>query len=276
MVHKLYKLSVATYFRKTDIKLGLKILLEDWPLSQMPQDFLDWWQSHRHKLTQNFQSLIDQDIKFTFPGDLDYPTHFLKNLENPPLLLFYIGSSQWVNGKNLGVVGSRKINILTKQWINDELVPFLEKNAITIVSGGARGVDQASHFAALRAKRPTVVFLPSGLQQIYPKELNEWKEEILKSGGALVSEYWPDELIRKHHFLQRNRLIAAFADVVLIAQGERRSGTLLTAKWAIDLGQTIVTVPGHPADPSFSGNLELLRDGVPPVIDVNDLGSLFL
>ncbi len=164
---------------------------------------------------------------------------------------------------------------ITKDWIQQELMGFLKNHDATIVSGGARGVDQAAHFCALRAKRPTFVFLPSGLNKIYPKDLNEWKAEIIKGEGAFISEYWPDEEIKKHYFIERNRLIAALAEVVLVTQGELRSGTMLTAQWALDLGRNIGVLPGHPMDSSFSGNLQLLRSGVPPVMDQQDLESLW-
>ena len=151
------------------------------------------------------------------------------------------------------------------------LFSFLTMNQVSIISGGARGVDQAAHLCALRAKQPTFVFLPSGLEKMYPAGLSDWQNEILNVGGAFISEYWPSEEIKKHYFIERNRLIASLSDFILVAQGELRSGTMLTAKWAIELGRELGAIPGHPKDSTFSGNLNLIRSGVLPIIDSQDL-----
>jgi DNA processing protein len=126
----------------------------------------------------------------------------------------------------------------------------------------------------LRSQKPTYVFLPSGLNEIYPKDLRAWKDSILQGRGAILSEYWPSEQIKKHYFVARNRLIASMAHAVLVVQGEKRSGTLLTAKWAMEMGCPLGVVPGHPRDTAFSGNLGLLRDGVVPIIDEIDIFNL--
>ncbi len=270
LTHLIY-LAIAIYYKKRNSHLGLQILREHWSYNRFPSDFLEWWQLNCHFITQQCEIFANKSILFTYPGCWDYPEVFLKNLETPPLLLTYVGHPYWSTWPNLAVVGSRKMSLYTKEWINSELFSFLEKNKVTVVSGGARGVDQAAHLCALRAGRSTFVFLPSGLDRIYPRDLREWKNDIINSGGAFISEYWPDEEIKKHYFIERNRLIAAISDCVLIAQGERRSGTMLTSKWALDLGRDIVTVPGHPMDASFSGNLDLIRSGITPVIDRVDL-----
>jgi DNA processing protein len=187
-----------------------------------------------------------------------------------------MGTPHWTKRPSLGVVGSRKMSSLTKEWMDQELLPFLNRNDVSVISGGARGVDQAAHLCALRAKKPTFVFLPSGLSEIYPRDMVEWKNQILNTGGAFLSEYWPNEKIKKHYFIERNRLIAAMSDFVLIAQGEKKSGTLLTAQWALDLGRDIGVLPGHPMDFHFSGNLHLMRSGVPPVVDSLDLENMMM
>lgn len=270
LTHIIY-LAIAIYYKKRNPQLGLQILQERWSTSKFPTEFSDWWSLNRNTIFQQCEVYSDKLIRFTYPGCWDYPEPFLKNLDTPPLLLTYMGTPNWSATPNLSVVGSRKISQYTKEWINSELFSFLEKSNVTVVSGGARGVDQAAHLCALRAGRPTFVFLPSGLDRLYPRDLSEWKKDIINSGGAFVSEYWPDEDIKKHYFIERNRLIAALANSVLIAQGERRSGTMLTAKWALDLGRDLFTIPGHPMDPSFSGNLDLIRTGIQPIIDRKDL-----
>lgn len=274
MLCEMIYLAVAIFYKRFNPELGLKILMERRPLDQLPDEFWVWFKTNEERLQEQTHYFSARGIHFTYPGCWDYPASFLQNLELSPLFLTYIGSPTWPQRPNIGVVGSRKISSLTKEWMETELLHFLQKHSICVLSGGARGVDQMAHLCALRAKKPTYVFLPSGLEQIYPKDMNDWKKDILNSGGAFISEYWPTETIRNHYFIERNRLIAAMSDFVLIVQGEKKSGTLLTAQWALDLGRDLGVLPGHPMDPLFSGNLHLMRSGIPTVMDSLDLEAL--
>lgn len=264
-------LGLAIYYKKKDTLLGAKLLLEGATQESWPPDFSQWWENNHASINHQVSFFSERGIRFTHLGATDYPPGLAANLDSPPLWLTYEGDPKWDREKQLAVVGSRKISALTKSWIQEELFSFLQKVSVCVLSGGARGVDQAAHFCAMRAHRPTYVILPSGLMEVYPKELYEWKQEILQRGGCFLSEYWPDVKIQKHFFIQRNRLLAAMADAVLVVQGEKRSGTMLTAQWAIDLGRDIGVVPGHPMDSSFSGNLGLIRSGVTPIVDQIDL-----
>lgn len=264
-------LAVAIYFKSRDSQLGFKILNEQWAQDQLPDAFIAWLRNNGRHLNDQLLTYKERGIHFTYLGAQDYPQSLSKNLEIPPLWISYEGKPCWNHLSQLAVVGSRKMSTLSKDWINQELYALLKKYPLCVLSGGARGVDQAAHFCSLRSHRPTMVFLPSGLERVYPLELQEWKQEILHGGGCLISEYWPDVETRKHLFVQRNRLIAAMADAVLIVQGEKRSGTMLTAKWATDLGLEVGVVPGHPMDGAFSGNLELIRSGANPIVDHIDL-----
>lgn len=273
LTHIIY-LAVALFYQNKNSHLGRQILLESWPEAHLPDEFLVWWKQEKNRIHDDCYRFNENGIHFTYLGCWDYPSALLSNLDSSPLWLSYLGQPNWFNSCRIAVVGSRKISKFSIDWMNQELVPFLKQSGATVVSGGARGVDQLAHLSALRAKSPTQIFLPSGLNRIYPRELVEWREDVLASGGMLISEYWPDTEIKKYYFIQRNRLIAAMADFVLVIQGEDRSGTLLTAKWALDLGRELGVVPGHPMDSAFSGNLSLLRSGVTPVIDHKDLLTL--
>lgn len=271
MLTHLISIAVALYYQRKDPRLGLSILLESWSENQLPPDFLRWWTDHSVWLSEQCHQYYEMGIRFTCPGCVDYPRSFIENLDKPPLFISYRGSAHWDQNANLAVVGSRKMSTLTSSWINEELFEALKKNTMTIVSGGARGVDQAAHLVALRGHRPTFVFMPSGLDRIYPRDLRDWIPDVVASGGSFISEYWPNVEIKKHHFLERNRLIASISDHVLVAQGEQRSGTMLTAQWAIELGRELAVIPGHPKDQSFSGNSQLLRLGALPMMDHQDL-----
>lgn len=206
--------------------------------------------------------------------DCDYPAAFWK-IKNPPLIIFIKGHWNLTDRNFISVVGSRDIRPYSTDWLDENLMSFLKTNDVGVCSGGARGVDIKSHQICVRLKRPTLVLLPSGLEQIYPLELKVWEDSVIAHGGAFVSEYSPQTTIRKHFFHARNRLIAALGVFTLLVQSEKRSGSLITAHHCIEQGKALGVVPGHPYDSQFSGNLILMRDGALPIIDASDLKILF-
>jgi len=169
-------------------------------------------------------------------------------------------------------VGARKIHPLSRTWIEQELSDFLiSKPNVVIVSGGAEGVDQCSHLLAVRHSRPTLVVLPCGLNQIFPKSLMGLKDQVIRSGGCFLTEFEYDQTVRKSFFFFRNRLIACFSLLTLVVQSERKSGTFLTVHHALQNGKTVVTIPSHPMLSEFSGNRHLMKEGAFFVADKNDL-----
>jgi DNA processing protein len=161
-------------------------------------------------------------------------------------------------------------------WMENHLSAFLRTTSAVVVSGGARGIDQRAHRLAIRSGCPTVVFLPSGLARPYPDEWRTWKDDILAAGGAVLSHYPPFQEIRRFHFEERNRLIAAMGRILFVVEARRRSGSSMTARLAADLGRTVCVLPGHPADPRAGGTIDLLFDGAAPIRDATDLALQFL
>lgn len=211
---------------------------------------------------ENYIKQIEQkNISYVYPGHSYYPQAFYRMLE-PPLFLEYLGYPCWMNNKTLSVVGARKIDILSQKWMQTELIEFLQlKKDIILVSGGAIGVDQMAHIISLKINRPTIAVVPSGLEKIYPDRLVEIKNEIIKCGGCLLSEFELRQDIRKNYFYFRNRIIAGFSDITLVVQAEKKSGSFLTVHHALQNGKTILTVPAHPMMSSFSGNQHLMKEG---------------
>lgn len=193
----------------------------------------------------------------------------------PPLTLSFLGSPAWLNERTLAVVGSREPSFESVQWMEKEFAPFCEKEKPCVVSGGARGVDQKSHSTALRKDSTTVVVLPSGLGNLYPESLKEWISPVIDQGGCFLSEYAYEQRMHKHLFHHRNRLIAALGKTTLLVEARKRSGTLITAQQAIQLGRAVGVVPGHPLDPHFAGSLDLLMEGAQMVRDAQDLSMFF-
>jgi DNA processing protein len=154
-------------------------------------------------------------------------------------------------------------------------VDFFEKQVCYSVSGGARGIDQKAHSLSLLAETPTVAFLPSGMNALYPRQFSDWIKPIVQQGGAVISEYEDEQEMQKHHFLQRNRLISALAEATLIIEAGLKSGTLLTAKQSVEQSRPVWVLPGHPLDSGFKGSVNLICEGATPVRDAQDLSVLF-
>lgn len=211
-----------------------------------------------------------QGISLLTPASPDFPERWVASAD-PPLSLTVLGSLAALNAPALSVVGSREPSPESGRWLETELADFCRRTRAPIVSGGARGIDQRAHAVAIRAGSPTIALLPSGLECPYPADLRRWFPAILEAGGAIVSEYPGAALMRKNHFHQRNRLIAAAGRLVLIVEARSKSGTLITAARAAEIGRPLLVVPGHPGDVRFGGNLQLLSEGATLVRNHEDL-----
>jgi DNA processing protein len=171
----------------------------------------------------------------------------------------------------VSVVGAREVQDWVVEWLENELAPALSTCEIGVVSGGARGVDQVAHRIAIRKKLPTVVVLPSGLREIYPKNIASW---VGRDQTLFMSEYSDEQAMRNHHFFYRNRLIVGLTPVTLIVQAKEKSGTMISARFAIEQGRTVATLPAFPIASAFSGNNQLLADGALMVRGQKDLLAL--
>lgn len=175
----------------------------------------------------------------------------------------------------LTVVGSRDNSHYGKEVI-DHLIGSLAGENVIIVSGLALGVDALAHRAALANGLTTIAIPGSGLspEALYPRENVRLAEEILSSGGALISELSPETRAAKWTFPSRNRLMAAVSDAVLVIEAREKSGTLITARQALELGKNIGVVPGSIFSDHLKGSHNLLQDGATPITDSSHLFEL--
>ena len=139
---------------------------------------------------------------------------------------------------------------------------------VGVVSGLARGIDEAAHAAALEAGGDTIAVLGSGVDRPWPA--GELAERVARE-GALVSELEPGTPARRHHFPRRNRLISGLADAVLVIEAAFASGSLITARWAADQGRTVLALPGRVDHPMARGCHRLLREGALLAEDPEDV-----
>ncbi len=222
------------------------------------------------RFVQYIEERKEKGICFIHPAHPDFPVE-LQHLHRIPFFLSYRGCPLWKNSFGLAIVGSREPSSLSEAWCERELPILFKSTSLFSVSGGARGIDQMAHRISIRSQTPTAVFLPSGLNAIYPTSLLPLQDLILESGGVLISEYLPEIIMKKHHFQRRNRLIIGLAKICLIVEAGQRSGTLITANQAIEQNKPILILPSHPYDRKASGGLNLLLEGATPVRDAQDL-----
>lgn len=223
-----------------------------------------------HSAQLYLQNLSQKNINYCFPGHGLYPKAFCF-MKEPPLFIEYRGPALWTQCDFISVVGSRELSEITQRWMKTHLSAFIEESSVGVASGGARGVDQLAHLIAMKSRKPTVMVLPSGLEQLYPLQLND----LVKLGDSqqvcLLSEFENDQKIHKSHFYFRNRLIAALGHLTLVTQASMKSGSLLTVHHCLENGKPVLVVPSHPELIGFEGSLKLLREGAFPVQNFQDL-----
>ncbi len=185
----------------------------------------------------------------------------LKNISNPPSVLYVNGDARILSDTVFaGIVGARKSDMYGTRMAEGIALEIGQTGA-GVISGGARGIDSAAHRGALRAKALTVAVLGCGLDVCYPPENKKLFNDIVSSGGAVVSEFPFGMDALAHNFPQRNRIIAALSTALVVVRAAHRSGSLITASRALDMGVSVFAVPGNIDDNLSSGTNALIRDG---------------
>jgi DNA processing protein len=203
--------------------------------------------------------------------DPSYP-EILRHIAQPPKQLFYLGSdpTEWLDRPKVAIVGSRKMSPYGKQ-VTERLSAALARRGIVVISGLALGVDATAHQAALEAEGLTVAVLPTSLNTIYPASHRELAERIVNAGGTLISEYQSESDTQIANFVARNRIVSGLADVLLITEAAVNSGSLHTAKFALEQGKTVMAVPGNINSPCSEGCNNLIKGGAVPVTCSEDV-----
>lgn len=219
-------------------------------------------------LDDELKKIHDNKI-FTVTWDYaDYPRH-LKDIDQPPPLLYYKGTLDKKDEWAIAIVGTRQKTAYGKQ-ITEELSAFLAQNCITVVSGLARGIDSIAHEATLNAGGRTLAVMGCGVDQIYPPEHRQLAERIIHN-GAIISEYAvgtpPDGI----NFPPRNRIISGLSMATIVVEAGDTSGAMITAAFAVNQGRDVFAVPGNIFSPKSKGTNRLIRDGAHPLLDFNEI-----
>lgn len=204
-------------------------------------------------------------------NDPDYPVP-LSHIHSPPGQLFWGGNApkEFMSLPRVAIVGSRKASFYGKQ-VTERLAGDLARVGVVIISGLALGVDATAHRAALAVGGYTVAVLPTPLQKIYPASHHNLANQIISSGGTLISEYPPGTEIYKENFIARNRIVSGLADVLVITEAAKNSGSLHTARFALEQGKTVMAVPGNINAAGSEGCNNLIKSGASVVTDVKDI-----
>ena len=207
--------------------------------------------------------------RILIPEDDEYPAS-LRLIKEAPVALYVLGKLPQPNQACIGMVGTRKITPYGRR-ASATLAEGLAQAGAVIVSGLARGVDSQCHAAAVRLKKPTVAVIGTGIGRCYPPENRELARAILQHGGAIVSELPFNKPPNAFHFPRRNRIIAALSELVVVVEGEAKSGALITAKLALEMGKDVLAVPGPIDSPQSQGPNRLIADGAGVVTCVKDI-----
>lgn len=198
-----------------------------------------------------------------FPGRL-------RNIPDPPEMLYCMGDISLLHEKSAGVVGARKSTIYGKN-VALMLGQRLAESGIPVVSGFATGIDSFSHEGALESGGKVIGVLGFGMDMMRYQRNYRLMRECLDNGGLIVSEYPPDAHASKITFPQRNRIISGISEVVVVVEAGMNSGSLITAKCAAEQGRTVYAVPGNINSATSIGTNLLIRDGAIPMVIIDDL-----
>lgn len=187
-----------------------------------------------------------------------------------PKRLYFIGNIPENRPPTVAIVGTRKPTAYGRE-VTTRIAGELAKKGVIIVSGLALGVDALAHQAALDNRGTTIAVQGNGLANIYPRTNRNLGENIIKNGGLILSEYEDDFEATRWSFLERNRLVSALSDAVIITEAASKSGTLNTAAHALEQGKHIFVVPGNITSPLSAGCNQLLRQGATPITSFEDV-----
>ena len=228
------------------------------------------------------EKLINYHIKYMQENNIDiihmyernYP-QILKEIYDPPVTLYIKGNKKILNNKNIGIVGCRECTDYGKNAAKYFSYNLAKEN-INIVSGLAKGVDSYAHLGCLSTDKEnqncgkTIAVVGNGLDMVYPKENIELANKIIKSGGAIISEYPCGTKPDKMNFPARNRIVSGISSGIIVVEAKEKSGTLITVDFALEQGRDVFVVPGNINSINSVGTNELIKQGAKMVTVYTD------
>lgn len=217
-----------------------------------------------------YKYCLENNIKLIKSTDTRYPKK-LKMIYDYPILIYGIGDITLLNSTYIAsIVGTRKCSKYGK-YITDRFSYLLAQKGYTIVSGMAKGIDTCAHMGALKATGKTIAVLGSGIDYIYPIENKKLYLDIVNYNGLIISEYPPKMRPVPYYFPMRNRIISGISDKVLVTEAGLKSGSIITANFALEQGKNVYAIPGNITNINSVGTNELLKDGAILVTSIDDI-----
>lgn len=254
------------------------------------------------------EKILNYHIKYMEENNIDiihiceksYP-QALKQIYDAPVSLYIRGNKEILNGKNIGIVGCRECTDYGKKAAKYFAYNLAKEESINIVSGLAKGVDSYAHWGSVGANiecestkncgkkhvscgridnycgnlkndcGKTIAVLGNGLDMIYPKENIKLVNEIIRSGGAIISEYPCGTKPDKMNFPARNRIISGISDGIIVIEAKEKSGTLITVDFALEQGRDVFVVPGNINSINSVGTNDLIKQGAKMVTSYMDI-----
>lgn len=196
---------------------------------------------YRNGLKEEIRKMEKEKVELISIYDELYPKN-LKELYDKPICLYVKGNKNILNEFSLAIIGCRENSAYGKEVATAVAKGIAKQNIVTI-SGLARGIDSISHKATIDAKGKTIAVIGSGLDVIYPYENISLAKEIVKTGGAIISEYPLETKPQKMNFPARNRIISGLSSGVIVIEAKKKSGTMTTVDFALEQGKTVFAIP---------------------------------
>ena len=225
------------------------------------------------KLEDELARIEQAGVQVVTREDAGYPKN-LREIYDPPLVLYVRGALTERDALAIGIVGSRRTT-LYGQEMSRKLAYQLARVGVTVVSGLARGIDTAAHTGALQAKGRTVAVIGCGIDTMYPPENKKLADDIVAKGGAVVTEFPFGVKPDRQNFPMRNRIISGWSLGVVVVEANLKSGALITAKQAMEQGREVFAVPGRADSILSRGTNRLIKDGAKLTEDAEDILTEF-
>lgn len=213
----------------------------------------------------------ENNVEFISFNNADYP-YILKNIKEPPYGLFLKGNRSLLRGRKVAIIGSRNCSNYASE-VTKLLTKDLISYNITILSGGAKGVDSIAHKEAIDGKGKTVVVLGCGIDVVYPSQNYNLFKRVEKE-GLIISEFLPGTRPMAYNFPRRNRIISGLSELVIVVEASKKSGSLITVDYALEQGKEVMAIPGSIFSEGNYGTNQLLRDGAHFFCGLEDLHTL--
>ncbi len=243
----------------------LSSILEVDKVSKLLEQHSDSYYNGREKIFQDLKINLINHTESSYP-------YLLSQISDPPFLLYYKGKLPTDNNKLVAVVGMRTPSNYGK-IVTNKLAEGLAKAGCVIVSGLAYGIDSLAHTSAVKNNSPTIAVLGGGLDEksFYPKSNINLAEQIVNTGGCLMSEYPPFTSPQKHFFIARNRIVAGMSELTLVTEAKKKSGSLITADFALNENRIVASVMGSILEAGSEGTNTLIKNGASPITRIEDL-----